>query len=303
MVIISKQNRKERGEAEKETTEGVPEVFSFELESSDLEDDRPETAVLVTKSVALKKVTVAQLKEIHALLHVPLLFQNLCDCDNTRIIASDTFEYDIEELPTHLQKRRWWEILAGVEIELPSGFHPSGVEDRFFSPTNKENDLGIPKKSYLTEDNERIKHPEFEWKPCKDDSHCSSRKATNPQNNPLSEKGSPSNYVRSKLPSNFESHRLKDYFDKIITPDFVGSWVGMTNQRAAAEGAGTRTYKDWAPFENKEFYKMLGLLFANAVSPKPQFKFWFRNGSDSKIFGNDFFANSLDKKLTGGRVI
>lgn len=86
-------------------------------------------------------------------------------------------------------------------------------------------------------------------------------------------------------------------------PEFVDSWVGMTNQHAAAEGAGTHSYKDVAPFDATEFYKMLGLLFANAVSPKPQFKFLFKNSSQSKIFGNDFFVSSLDKKLTGGKVI
>ncbi len=69
----------------------------------------------------------------------------------------------------------------------------------------------------------------------------------------------------------------------------------MTNQCAAVEVAGMHTYKDWAAFDTKEFYKILGLLFANA----PQFKFWFKNSSQSKIFGNDFFVSSLDKKLTG----
>ena len=57
------------------------------------------------------------------------------------------------------------------------------------------------------------------------------------------------------------------------------------------------------PPSTKEMYKMFGLLFANAVSPKPQFPFWFKNSSESHIFGNDFFANALDKKLPGGRAI
>ncbi len=71
----------------------------------------------------------------------------------------------------------------------------------------------------------------------------------------------------------------------------------------AAEGACQTTYKDWEAFDTKEVYKIFGMLFANAVSPKPQFKQWFMGSSQNRIFGNDHFANAFDKKLMGGRVI
>jgi hypothetical protein len=151
--IISEQNKKEIEEAEKETDNVLQEIFSFELEA--LEDD-PEM-VLVTKSVSLKKVTVAHLKELHTILQVPLpsnkkkpsLFQNLRDSGKTKITDDTTFEYDVKELPAHQQKGPRWEILAGVEIEVPSGFHPNGVEEGFFAPTNKDNDLGEPMKDIV----------------------------------------------------------------------------------------------------------------------------------------------------------
>ncbi len=44
-----------------------------------------------------------------------------------------------------------------MEIDVPSGFHPSGVEDGFFVPTNKDNNVGVAKMSYLMEADECIK--------------------------------------------------------------------------------------------------------------------------------------------------
>ncbi len=247
---------------------------------------------------------VSELKDLHNLLCVslpsdkkkPSLFANLRDSDKTKMIDNETFEYEVEELPVHLQKGPRWEILTGMEIDVPSGFYPSGVEDGFFAPTKKDNNVGVAKMSYLTEADERIKRPEFAHKP-RDEAHRRSGRPQESTSGPPNEKGHPSTYVRSKLLRNFCHNRPKDYFDTQITPEFVESFTTMTNQRAAPEGAGSRTYRDWAPFDSREVYKMLGLVFANAVSPKPQLMFWFLNSTTSRIFGNDFFANSLDKKL------
>ena len=35
----------------------------------------------------------------------------------------------------------------------------------------------------------------------------------------------------------------------------------------------------------------------------PQLKYWFFTSGKSKIFGNDFFAQALEKKLMRGRII
>ena len=76
-----------------------------------------------------------------------------------------------------------------------------------------------------------------------------------------------------------------------------------SNRRAVAEGAGSKTYADWVPFDQKEIYKFFGLLFANALSPKPQIIFWFLSSTNSKLFGNDHFSKLFDKRIVGGRVI
>ena len=49
--------------------------------------------------------------------------------------------------------------------------------------------------------------------------------------------------------------------------------------------------------------QVFGLLFANALSPKPQIIFWFLSSMNSKLFGNDHFAKLFDKRLVGGCVI
>jgi hypothetical protein len=71
------------------------------------------------------------------------------------------------------------------------------------------------------------------------------------------------------------------------------------NQWTAAGGVGSKAYKDWAPFDCKEIYRMFAILFVNAVSPKAQLAFWFLR---SHTLG--FFAmTALPKKLLGGRLI
>ena len=119
----------------------------------------------------------------------------------------------------------------------------------------------------------------------------------------VSDCGGPSKHAKSNLPHNFFDHRPKDYFDLQITPQFVKYIAEATNRRAVAEVVGSKTYTDWAPFDQKEIYKFFGLLFANALSTKPQIIFWFLSSRNSKLFGNDHFSKLFDKRLLGGRVI
>ena len=72
---------------------------------------------------------------------------------------------------------------------MPSGFHPSGVEDGFFAPTNKDNNVGVAKMSYLTEADERIKRPEFAHKP-RDEAHRRSGRKQESTSRPPNEKRS-----------------------------------------------------------------------------------------------------------------
>jgi hypothetical protein len=103
--------------------------------------------------------------------------------------------------------------------------------------------------------------------------------------------------------NNFALCRPKDYFDLFLTPDFVNDNILKTmNARATAEGAGSVTYQDFVPFSVQEFYKFIGLLFANSVSPKPQVINWFLS-TKPKIFGNDASTKYFDKVTLSGKVI
>ena len=69
--------------------------------------------------------------------------------------------------------------------------------------------------------------------------------------------------------------------------------VEATNLRAYASGAGSGQYADFIPFDLPEFYKMLGVLFANGLSPKPQFDLWFSPLNKEPLLGSDMMTNTL----------
>ena len=84
----------------------------------------------------------------------------------------------------------------------------------------------------------------------------------------ISKCGGPSGPAKENLPPNLLDHRTKDYFDLQITPKFVEYITEASNRRAVAEGASSKTYADWVPFDQKEIYKFFCLLFANALFAK-----------------------------------
>eukprot|EP00956_Cyclotella_meneghiniana_P009641 scaffold13295_cov36-Cyclotella_meneghiniana.AAC.4 len=55
--------------------------------------------------------------------------------------------------------------------------------------------------------------------------------------------------------------------------------------------------------DGRLIYKFFALLFANALSPKPQLVLWFLSSANSRLFGNDHFAKLFDKRIVGGQVI
>jgi hypothetical protein len=171
---------------------------------------------------------------------------------------------------------------------LPEGFDASGVEIGYFAPTNKDNNVGAAKMEYLTGEGEQITRPVFGPKPRKN-----TKNVGRPQQ--LNENGGPSNYVKVRLGKDFNLDLLrpKDLFDLQLSKDyFQNTLLKCTNARAVAEGAGGEEYKDFVPFDLKEIYKFNALLFANAVSLKPQF-----GGSDhTRSLGMTAFCLSLIRK-------
>jgi hypothetical protein len=77
----------------------------------------------------------------------------------------------------------------------------------------------------------------------------------------------------------------------------MGWLVQGTNCHAVADGAGSGTYADFVLFDLPKLYKSVGLLFANGLTPKPQFEYWFEGQGGEPLFGNDKYARVMDKHL------
>eukprot|EP00956_Cyclotella_meneghiniana_P005902 scaffold7734_cov39-Cyclotella_meneghiniana.AAC.1 len=317
-AMIAAQNAEEELQADMMPDLTVPVVADWELLAEDAEADAPAeggtqeiqyetktTKVKYTK--AGKKWNKNQLYDLFLQLDIQgtsiknnsnkrAVFDAIRDSNKVVKLNDDEFQFEEKIVPSHLQKGPRWKLLTGTEIVLPA-----------------DNNVGPPRLTYLRD--APIKRPEFKPKPKKkkSDKDEGDNDADNDANDDTStargrrpkvnERGGPSDHVKSNLPKDFFDHRPKDYFDLQITPDFVDYIADSTNRRAVAEGAGTKTYKDWSPFDRKEIYKFFALLFANALSPKPQLVHWFLSSANSRLFGNDHFARLFDKRMVGGRVI
>jgi hypothetical protein len=72
--------------------------------------------------------------------------------------------------------------------------------------------------------------------------------------------------------------------------------VTATNLRAYATGAGSGEYTDFISFDRPELYKMIGVLFANGLTPKPQFNNWFCLEDKEPLLGSNLIKNALRRK-------
>lgn len=90
------------------------------------------------------------------------VFDSIRDSDKVTKLNEDAFEFEEKVIPSHLQKGPKWKLLTGMEVTLPEGISLTGVEDGFYGPTNRDNFVGPPKLSYLTD--APIKRPSFKPK-------------------------------------------------------------------------------------------------------------------------------------------
>jgi hypothetical protein len=72
--------------------------------------------------------------------------------------------------------------------------------------------------------------------------------------------------------------------------------VTATNLHAYTSGAGSGKYTDFIPFDRPELYKMIGVLFANGLTPKPQFDYWFCLEDKEPLLGSNLISNALRRK-------
>jgi hypothetical protein len=77
-----------------------------------------------------------------------------------------------------------------------------------------------------------------------------------------------------------------------------------TNLRAYSSRAGSGEYQDFLPFDVPEAYKMIGVLFANGLTPKPQFDYWFCSQDEEPLFGCNMISKGLNRKnLAMGKTL
>jgi hypothetical protein len=114
--------------------------------------------------------------------------------------------------------------------------------------------------------------------------------------------GGPSPKICCLVP-NLRITRPKNYFDTQLTPNYMGWLVQATNPCAVADGAGSGTYADFVLFNLPKLYKFVGLLFANSLTPKPQFEYWFEGQEQEPLFGNDKYARAVHKHVCKGHKV
>jgi hypothetical protein len=112
---------------------------------------------------------------------------------------------------------------------------------------------------------------------------------------PVQEDDHPSPVCHKLLPLLLEA-QPKNFFDTQLMPEFLSWVVKATNLRAYSSGAGSGGYKDFLPFDLNELSKMIGVLFANGLSPKPQVESWFKSLSKQPLVGNNLFGTELAKR-------
>ncbi len=75
---------------------------------------------------------------------------------------------------------------------------------------------------------------------------------------------------------NFSNARVIDYFNLLLPKEWQKeNFRKATNVQAQIERAQTDCHPDFQNFIGKEFGTVVGLIFSNGVSPKPQMKLWF----------------------------
>jgi hypothetical protein len=184
-----------------------------------------------------------------------------------------------------------WIILTPEEVPAVEGIDmATGAQEGFFAPTNKENSFGGKRANFLTAEN--LDRPEFGPKTARKKRTVDGEMVPHP---PVRIDGHPSQACEKLLPPLSEA-RPKDYFDTQISPTFLEWVVKATNLRAYSSGAGSGEYKDFLPFNLVEMNKLIGVLFANGLAPKPQIESWFKSVSDEPLFGNDLVSRALAMK-------
>jgi hypothetical protein len=230
-----------------------------------------------------------------------LLFNRIRDSSEVMKVSDDEFEYCHAlvvgaKVPT-------WVILTPEVVPPVDGINMGTCTSiGFFGPTNKENAVGGKRSIFLT--SEPVERPKFEPKKPKKRKVIGNSDANKDTTPPATQDdGHPSDTCWKQLPP-LSKARPKDFFDTQLTPVFMDWAVTATNLRAYASGAGSGKYTDFIPFNHPELYKMIGVLFANGLTPKPQFDYWFCSEDKEPLLGSNLISNALHwKNAATGKTV
>ena len=295
----------EEVKAEETVQEDAPvrEIVEWECLAENGDDEAlmnlaPPPQPFETRRVVFKTTILKSLKAIALVLKASgygtkqVIFNRLRDLPTVDKISDEEFEYrhpvKVGADGVVLNKMETWVLLDPEVVPPVAGIDmATGASRGFFGPTNKENAVGGTRSNFLT--SEKIERPDFRPK------RPSKKRMADGTEPPPREDGHPSNVCRELIPP-LSNARPKDFFDTQLTPKFVEYVVEATNLRAYASGAGSGQYADFIPFDALEFYKMFGVLFANGLSPKPQFDLWFSPLSKEPLLGSDMMTNALRRR-------
>jgi len=222
-----------------------------------------------------------------------LLFNRIRDSSGVMKVSDDKFEYRHAsvvgvKVPT-------WVILTPEVIPPVDGIDMgTGASIGFFGPTNKENAVGGKWSIFLT--SEPVERPKFEPKKPKKWKVAGDSDANNDPAPPSNSRRQPSLRHLPEATPPLSKARPKDFSDTQLTPAFMDWAVTATNLRAYASGAGSGKYTDFIPFDRPEMYKIIGALFANGLTPKPQFDYWFCSENKEPLLGSNLISNALCRK-------
>jgi hypothetical protein len=251
------------------------------------------TGVAVLKGIAMlfNLLPNAPKKEV--------LFNCIIDSSHMTKISDTPFtHHQVKTNESGRVKIPTWILLTPNKVFLVDGVDiGTGAPRGFFGPTNQENAVGATCTYSLTSMDERIQRPKFGPKREK------KRKAGDNDPAPPREDGHPSDFCCMHLP-HISLAQPKDFFDTQMTPKFWG-WATMaTNLWAYLSRAGSGKYQDFLPFDLPEVYEMIGVLFANGLTPEPQFDYWFCSQDEEPLFGSNMIRKALYwKNMAMGKTV
>ena len=189
------------------------------------------------------------------------LFDCISNSGYAEKIEDDSFDYCHQIVKG--EKVPMWVILNPEPLVVVPGVNMAkGASFGCYGPTNKKNAVGGEGNYFAMKEVDRCQRLKFELK---------KKERGGKRMIPPNKHGGPSPVARKRIPK-MKVAGPKDFFHLQFTPEFVQWMKNATNCHATSEGAGSGTgeFKNWVPFDDAEFYRFIGVLFAKWPCAKTQ---------------------------------